>query len=47
MARAHALAGHDAEARDWLARARAATAEVADEDDREILEADLASFLPQ
>jgi DNA-binding transcriptional MerR regulator len=44
MARAHALAGDDAEARGWLERARAATAAVADEDDRAILETDLASI---
>ena len=43
MARAHALAGDETEARSWLARAREGTAEVADEDDRALLEADLAT----
>jgi hypothetical protein len=46
LARAHALAGDETEARDWLGRARIATAQIADEDDRAILEADLASILP-
>jgi DNA-binding transcriptional MerR regulator len=46
MARAHAVAGDEAKAREWLARARAAAAEVADEDDRSILDADLATVLP-
>jgi len=45
MARAHALAGDEAAARDWLARARAAAADIADEDDRAIVETDLASIL--
>jgi DNA-binding transcriptional MerR regulator len=43
MARAHALAGDDPEAREWLDRARAGTAGVTDEDDRALLEADLAT----
>ena len=43
MARAHAVAGDEAEAREWLERARAGTAAVADEDDRAILESDLAT----
>jgi MerR family regulatory protein len=46
MARAHALAGNEVEAREWFARARTAAADVADEDDRAILEADLASIFP-
>jgi DNA-binding transcriptional MerR regulator len=45
-ARAHALAGDADEAREWLARARTAGAEIADEEDRAILEADLASISP-
>jgi hypothetical protein len=45
MARAHALAGNDAEAREWLSRAQAGAAEVADEDDRALLESDLATIL--
>jgi DNA-binding transcriptional MerR regulator len=47
MARAHALAGNHAEARDWLDRARIASAEVADEDDRALLQADLATVLTE
>jgi hypothetical protein len=43
LARAHALAGDETEAREWLDRARAATAAITDEDDRAILEADLAT----
>jgi DNA-binding transcriptional MerR regulator len=43
LARAHAIAGETAEARAWLERARAGTANVADDDDRAILEGDLAS----
>jgi DNA-binding transcriptional MerR regulator len=45
MARAHALAGDENEAHDWLNRAREATADVADTDDRALLESDLASIL--
>lgn len=44
MARAHAVAGDEAEAREWLARAHAAGAEIGDEDDRALLAADLASI---
>jgi tetratricopeptide (TPR) repeat protein len=44
LARAYALSGDEAEARDWLARARAAGEEIADEDDRALLEADLATI---
>jgi hypothetical protein len=44
MARAHALAGDEAEAREWLARARSAGEKIADEDDRLLLEADLATI---
>ena len=43
MARAHAVAGNEAEAHEWLARARAAGEEIEDEDDRALLEADLAT----
>jgi hypothetical protein len=43
MARAHALAGNEAEARVWLERARAGAAEIADDDDRAIVDADLES----
>jgi hypothetical protein len=46
MARAHALAANEAEWRDWLERARAGAASVADEDDRALLESDLASISP-
>ena len=44
MARAHAVAGNEAEAREWLARARAAGEEIGDEDDRALLEGDLATI---
>jgi uncharacterized membrane protein YccC len=44
MARAHAVAGDEVGARTWLARAQAAAAEVADEEDRAILEADLETI---
>lgn len=44
LARAHAVAGNDAEAQEWLARARAAGERIADEDDRVLLESDLASI---
>jgi tetratricopeptide (TPR) repeat protein len=44
LARAHALAGDDAEADEWLARARAAAEKIADEEDRTLLEADLATI---
>ena len=47
MARAHALAGNDPEAREWLDRARAGTAGVANEHDRALLEADLATALSE
>ena len=45
-AQAHALAGDETEAREWLAHARATGAEIGVEDDRAILEADLASISP-
>jgi hypothetical protein len=45
MARAHALAGDEAEAGSWLERGRAGASEVADEDDRALLESDLATIL--
>ena len=44
MARAHAVAGDTDEARDWLARARAAGEKIVDEDDRVLLESDLATI---
>jgi hypothetical protein len=43
LARAHALAGDEAEARQWLERGRTEAAKIEDEDDRAIIEADLAS----
>jgi DNA-binding transcriptional MerR regulator len=44
MARAHAVAGDEAQARDWLARASAAGEEIGDEDDRALLASDLATI---
>jgi hypothetical protein len=41
LARAHAVAGDRDAARRWLERAREATRQVAEEDDREVLVADL------
>jgi hypothetical protein len=41
MARALHVAGDDAAAREWLARARAAAAAIAEDDDREVIEQDL------
>jgi DNA-binding transcriptional MerR regulator len=46
LARAHALAGNEAESREWLARARAAGEKITDEDDRVLLESDLATITP-
>jgi DNA-binding transcriptional MerR regulator len=43
LARAHAVAGSAAESLRWLELGRAAAAEISDEDDRAIIEADLAS----
>jgi hypothetical protein len=43
MARAHAVAGDEDAAREWLDRARAAGEKIVDEDDRVLLEADLAT----
>jgi hypothetical protein len=43
LARAHAVAGDFEEARRWLQRGSEAANDVAEEDDREILLADLAS----
>jgi ribosomal protein S18 acetylase RimI-like enzyme len=42
LARAHAIAGNRTESDSWAARARAATARVADAEDRELLLSDLA-----
>jgi hypothetical protein len=44
LARANAVAGNDAEAQEWLARARAAGEKIVDEDDRVLLESDLATI---
>jgi hypothetical protein len=44
LARASAVAGDAAEARAWLARARTATAAIAEAEDREVIEADLDSL---
>jgi hypothetical protein len=41
LARAHAVAGDRDAARRWLERARETTRQVAEEDDREVLAADL------
>jgi len=44
MARAHAVAGEEAASREWLGRARAAAEKIVDEDDRLLLETDLATI---
>jgi DNA-binding transcriptional MerR regulator len=44
LARAHFVAGDLDEARAWAERGRAATAEIADEDDRKVMEADFATI---
>ena len=44
LARAHALAGNAAESRRWLELGRAEAEKIADEDDRAIVDADLASI---
>ena len=44
LARAHAVAGDEGEARHWIARARDAGAAISDEDDRALLEADLETI---
>jgi hypothetical protein len=44
MARAYAVAGEERESRDWLSRARAAGEKISDEDDRLLLESDLATI---
>jgi hypothetical protein len=44
LARAHAVAGDRDAAGEWLARARAAGAAIADEDDRALLEGDLRTI---
>jgi hypothetical protein len=44
LTRASAVAGDGGGARDWLARARTATAAIADPEDREVIDADLASL---
>ena len=44
LARAHFVAGNLDEARGWAERGRAATAAIADEDDRKVMEADFATI---
>jgi hypothetical protein len=44
LARAHAVAGDPAESARWLAQARAAAAGLAEQDDRDLLLADLATI---
>jgi hypothetical protein len=44
LARAHAVAGDAAESARWLARARAATADIAEDEDRDLLISDLATI---
>jgi len=44
LARAHMVAGDEAEMRRYAELGRAATARIADEDDRKIMEADFASL---
>ena len=44
LTRAYAVAGDGDEARGWLARARTATAAIADPKDREVIDSDLASL---
>lgn len=44
MARAHAIAGDAVAAADWKARATAALDEITDQDDRDQIEADLATL---
>ena len=44
LARASAVAGDIPAARDWLARARTAVAAIAEQEDREVIEGDLASL---
>ena len=45
LARAHAAAGNADESRAWLERGRAAAAAIADDDDRDLLDADLATIV--
>jgi DNA-binding transcriptional MerR regulator len=44
LARANSVAGNLDEARDWAERGRAATAAIADEDERKVMEADFATI---
>jgi hypothetical protein len=44
LTRAWAVAGDSEEARTWLARARTATAAIADPEDREVIDSDLAAL---
>jgi len=47
LARAFAVAGEEAASREWVARARAAAEKIVDEDDRLLLETDLATIPPE
>jgi hypothetical protein len=47
LARAYAIGGEADESRQWLERARAAGERISDEDDRVLLESDLATIEPQ
>ena len=44
LARAYAVAGDEAQSREWLARARDAGENIGEEDDRALLESDLATI---
>jgi hypothetical protein len=44
LARAHMVAGDVAETRNWAELGRAATAQIADDDDRAVIEADFATI---
>ena len=44
LARGSAVAGDEGEARSWLARAREATAAIADQEDREVIDSDLTAL---
>lgn len=47
LARAHAVAGDEAESRRFLEQGRAAAARIADEEERAIVDADLATIEPR
>jgi hypothetical protein len=44
LARAHAVAGHEVERDDWVRRAREILAEVADAEDRDLIESQIATI---